>query len=73
MAFSYLFQSYRIWKLKASRDVSLPMLLIIMAGAAVWFIYGYTIANWPLMIVNGLTIVNILFTIILLLKYRTKA
>lgn len=50
--FGMLFQTYKIIKTKSSKDVSLITYIIFEIGVSVWFAYGLSIGNIPLMIGN---------------------
>lgn len=54
-------QLFKMFKEKKATDISLPMLLILLAGVALWMCYGLMKKDWPIIITNGFSLlVNIL-------------
>jgi len=48
---------------KKATDISIWMLLILMAGLALWSVYGYLQKDWPIMITNAFSFfINLLVT-----------
>lgn len=70
MAFSYFFQIAKILKTKSVQDISLPMFVIFCIGLTLWSIYGIVIKNWPLIIVNVISIFGAYTITGLIIKYR---
>jgi len=65
---AYLPQLIRAWRTRSTRDVSLPMFLLLVTGIALWLVYGVLIGDGPLIAANG---VSLCFTAsILYLKLR---
>ena len=65
---AYLPQLIRAWRTRSTRDVSLPMFLLLVTGIALWLVYGILIGDGPLIVANG---VSLCFTAsILYLKLR---
>lgn len=62
---SMLPQLVKIIREKDAESVSLPMLLILCSGLAVWVWYGVLKSDWPIIVTNGFsflvnaTIVNL--------------
>ena len=52
MSFGYFTQTYKIFKLKSAKDVSLPTYLFFAVGISIWFVYGISITNYPIIISN---------------------
>lgn len=65
---SFLPQAIRIIKIRETRDISLLTYILLEAGILLWFIYGILIANLPVTLANGITLV--FTTIILALKIK---
>jgi len=68
--FAYLPQSIRTIKTKQTKDLSLPMLLMLEIGLITWLIYGLIISSIPIIAANTVSIV--FMTIILFMKLRFK-
>ena len=52
MSFGYFSQTYKIFKRKSARDVSLVTYLFFTVGIVIWLIYGLSIKNYPIIISN---------------------
>ena len=65
---SFLAQIVRILRTKSAEDVSLVMILILLAGTVLWLVYGVMIAALPIIISNGVTF--LLVAILLHCKFR---
>jgi MtN3 and saliva related transmembrane protein len=65
---AYLPQAIQAWRTRSTRDLSLPMLLVLVTGLALWLIYGALIRDIPLIAANSVTLV--LAGTILYLKLR---
>jgi len=50
--FAFLPQSIRAIKTKHTKDLSLPMLIMLEAGIIIWIIYGLIISDIPLLAAN---------------------
>jgi MtN3 and saliva related transmembrane protein len=53
---AFIPQSWRIWKTRSARDLSLPMYVIFTSGVALWFLYGLMLGAVPIIVCNGLTL-----------------
>lgn len=65
---SFLPQAIKTIKTKHTKDLSLPMYIIVTLGVCLWLIYGLIIKDPPLIIGNIITF--ILTVIILFLKIK---
>jgi MtN3 and saliva related transmembrane protein len=65
---SFLPQAIRIIKIRETRDISLMTYVLLEAGIFLWLVYGILIANFPITLANGITLV--FTTIILALKIK---
>ncbi len=61
-------QVIRTWRTRRAADFSLPMLVLFVAGVALWLAYGVMIASRPVVVPNAITLV--LSTYILWVKLR---
>jgi MtN3 and saliva related transmembrane protein len=48
-------QVVKSWKSRSTDDLSFPMYLMMSTGTLLWLIYGILIANFPLILANGLS------------------
>ena len=65
---AFLPQVIRIWKLRETRDLSLPTFLMFTTGVFFWLVYGSLTGDIPIAIANVVTL--ILAVIILGFKFR---
>ena len=65
---AYFPQLVRAWRTRSTRDISLPWIVLLVTGVALWLAYGVLIGDGPLIAANGVTLC---FTVsILYLKLR---
>ena len=69
---SFLLQTLKIERLHESRDVSLPMYILLFVNAIVWVAYGVQINNTPLMISNSIGAISTATVILVYLRYERK-
>ena len=67
--FAYLPQVVKSWKTHRTDDISLTMLLVLVAGVVLWLAYGILLNQVPLILANSLGILLILSVLIAKLKY----
>jgi MtN3 and saliva related transmembrane protein len=66
----FLPQVIQAWKTKSTKDISLPMYLLLLASIITWIAYGFIRKDYPIVITNG-TILLMTSTILYLkLKYK---
>ena len=65
---SFLPQVIKIYRTKQTKDLSLPMYVILLFGFSAWAYYGIMTKSLPIIIANGLTF--LLGVYILLMKMR---
>ncbi|HWI19508.1 MAG TPA: PQ-loop domain-containing transporter [Vicinamibacterales bacterium] len=51
-------QVFRTWQM-GGRELSWSMLALFGTGVSLWFAYGVVRQSWPLMIGNGLTLIQV--------------
>jgi len=54
---AYLPQAIRTWRTRSTKDLSLPMLVVLSTGLLLWLIYGAIIRDVPLIAANSVTLV----------------
>ena len=65
---AFLPQAVKAWRSRSTRDISLAMFLVFLAGVLLWLTYGIILGDLPLIVANGVTLV--LAGSILVLKLR---
>ena len=63
-------QALKVIQTKNTKDLSLGMYLIFTTGVLLWFIYGYLIQDYPVMIANGITLIFSSTILFMKLKYK---
>jgi MtN3 and saliva related transmembrane protein len=63
-------QAIQAWRSRSTRDVSLAMFSMMVAGIALWLVYGILIDDLPLILANTVTLV--LAAAILIAKIRFR-
>lgn len=71
-AVSLLPQLIKIWKEKKAADVSVVMLLVLLAGLSLWIWYGINIEDYIIIFANGLSVLINICVVTLTLIYKTK-
>lgn len=67
---SFLPQALQVIKTRHTKDISLPMYILLNIGVLLWLIYGLMISDFPIIIANAITI--IFSSIILFMKIKYK-
>ena len=70
---SFVPQLTKIWRAKASEDVSLGMYLLTVGAFALWSAYGVMLASWPLVAANLVSLALASAILALQLRYRGRA
>ena len=70
MSLGHFPQALKIIKNKSSRDVSLTTYIVFTIGVFVWFFYGLSIFDIPLLVANGVAVVGCSFVLVVYFKYR---
>jgi MtN3 and saliva related transmembrane protein len=63
-------QLMKTWKTKSTRDISLGMFSAFCVGVLLWFFYGISISDLPVIIANLLTFIQALIILMFKLKYK---
>ncbi|MEL6537691.1 MAG: SemiSWEET transporter [Bacteroidota bacterium] len=53
---SFLPQVIKTWRSRSAHDLSLGMFSMLVIGVALWLVYGIWLANWPIILANGVTL-----------------
>jgi MtN3 and saliva related transmembrane protein len=65
---TFLPQVIKIWQTKSAKDLSLPMLLLLVLGVSMWLTYGIIIKNVPVIYTNSM----VLFMTFIMLFFKLK-
>jgi MtN3 and saliva related transmembrane protein len=49
-------QAVKSWRTRSARDVSLGLLVLLVAGNTLWFTYGAMVGSWGLVAANVVTV-----------------
>ncbi|MBB44247.1 MAG: hypothetical protein CMM44_10865 [Rhodospirillaceae bacterium] len=66
--FAFLPQVIKTWQSRSTKDLSLPMWLVLFVGISLWLVYGILKMDFPLLLANSVTL--FLAGIVLFLKIR---
>jgi len=69
---SFAPQLVKIWRAKASQDVSLPMYVLTVGAFVLWSVYGAMLGSWPLAAANLVSLGLSCAILVLQLRYRRK-
>ncbi len=53
---AYIPQVIKVWRTRATKDISLKMFLVLVTGLALWLTYGFWRGEMPLILANGVTL-----------------
>jgi MtN3 and saliva related transmembrane protein len=65
---AYVPQVLKVWRTRATQDISLKMFLVLVMGLVLWLTYGVWKGEWPLILANGVTLM--LASTILFFKFK---
>ena len=65
---AFIPQAVKTWSTRSARDFSLKMLVLFVAGVALWLAYGLLTGALPVILANAITL--LLSTYILAMKLR---
>jgi MtN3 and saliva related transmembrane protein len=66
---AYVPQTLKILREKHTSSLSLGMYMLLTAGIASWFVYGWMIGSLPIMISNGIATLLTMAILIMKLKH----
>jgi MtN3 and saliva related transmembrane protein len=59
----------KTWRTKSSKDISLGMIAVYLAGIALWLIYGLALGDLPIILANLATFVLAGWVLFFKLRY----
>ena len=69
---SFAPQLVKIWRDKASGEVSLPMYVLTGSAFVLWSLYGAMLGSWPLLAANVVSLALASAILALQLRYRGR-
>ena len=66
---SFLPQIYQIYRTKKTRDISLPMFVVLAAGISLWLVYGIMLKQMPIIVANSVSLVSCLYVVTMKLRH----
>jgi MtN3 and saliva related transmembrane protein len=67
---TFLPQVIKIWQTKSAKDLSMPMLLLLVIGVSMWLAYGIIIKNTPVIYTNSMVLFMTFIMLFFKLKYN---
>ncbi len=65
---TFLPQVIQIWKTKSAKDLSMPMLFLLILGVSMWLAYGIFLKDVPIIYTNSM----VLFMSFIMLFFKFK-
>lgn len=69
---AYFPEFFKILREKHAKEISLVTFGVLSVGMLVWFVYGITLVNWPIIISFGLSAIGTASVFFLALHYRKR-
>lgn len=67
---TFLPQVIKVWKSRSAKDLSLVMLVLLMAGVSLWLVYGLVIMDGAIIYTNSMVLIMTLILLFFKLKYK---
>ena len=67
---SFVPQALHTFKTRDVSGISLAMYSCFTAGVALWLVYGWLLAAWPIVLANAVTLALALAILLMKLRYR---
>ncbi len=67
---TFLPQVVKIWQTKSAKDLSAPMLFLLVLGVGLWLSYGIAIKNLPVIYTNSAVLIMSLVMVYFKWKFR---
>lgn len=65
---AFIPQAVKVYKTKQTKDISLGMFSLLIAGFVLWLWYGILLLSYPIILANSVTILIAIYIIIVKLK-----
>ena len=67
---AFLPQTFKVWKNKSAKDLSLSMYVAMLLGITLWLIYGISIDSPSMIVANSVTLVLVISILYFKLKFK---
>jgi MtN3 and saliva related transmembrane protein len=67
---TFLPQVIKIWQTKSAKDLSMPMLLLLVLGVSMWLAYGIFLKDVPIIYTNSMVLLMSFIMLFFKLKYN---
>lgn len=67
---TFIPQVLKIWKSKSVKDISMLMMLLLVAGTSLWLTYGLLIKSTPIIYTNLMVLIMSLTMLFFKLKFK---
>ena len=67
---AFLPQTFKVWKNKSAKDLSLSMYVAMLLGITMWLIYGISIDSPSMIAANSVTLVLVISILYFKLKFK---
>jgi MtN3 and saliva related transmembrane protein len=67
---AFLPQTFKVWKNKSAKDLSLSMYVAMLLGITLWLIYGISIDSPSMIAANSVTLVLVISILYFKLKFK---
>lgn len=71
--FSFVPQALKTFRTRDVSGISLSMYNCFTLGVALWLVYGWLLAAWPIVIANSITLSLTLGILMMKLRYRNSS
>jgi len=69
---TFLPQVIQIWKTKSVKDLSMPMLLLLILGVSMWLTYGILVLDAAIIYTNSMVLAMSLVMMYFKIKYNER-
>lgn len=66
---AFLPQVMKVRRSKQTRDLSLPMYIVLSLGISLWVIYGVLLKSLPVISANSVTVILTIYILIMKIKH----
>jgi len=70
---AFIPQAVKVYKTKQTKDISLGMFSLLIAGFVLWLWYGIILLSYPIILANAVTILIAIYIIIVKIKLDVLA
>ena len=67
---AFLPQVIRIYRTRQTRDISLPMYIILAIGVSLWVVYGILLKGLAIILANAIVLPLCLYVVAMKLRYK---